>query len=462
MPSSTLALVGRPNVGKSTLFNRLTRTRDALVADVAGVTRDRRYGRVRLGERWVTLIDTGGFRGEDEFGPLVDQQIEYALADTDLALLILDASSGPVPGDFALLDRLRRVGCEVLGVANKTDGVDLAGLVGPFSELGLGQEILPISALRGHGLRQLTATLETRLPESEDAPLPAQGIRVAIVGRPNVGKSTLVNRLLGEDRQLVSDVPGTTMDSMELPFEQGGALFQLIDTAGIRRKGKVSAALEKFSVVKSLDAINRAQVVLLLLDAHEGITTQDLHVLQYALDAGCGVVACLNKWDRVPPELARRVRGEVQRRLKFAPFVPVRKLSALRGDNVRAVLSLARDIHEACELELNASQITEILMRAIERQPPPVISGRRVKLRYAHKVGSHPPRILIHGGRATALPSHYVKYLERVFREELGVVGSAVQLAFRDASNPYSGKPNLLTRRQVKKRRRVVAHSKRR
>ena len=461
MPA-TLALVGRPNVGKSTLFNRLTRTRDALVADIPGVTRDRRYGRIELGARSATLIDTGGFGGEGELRALIEQQIDYALADTDIAVLVLDAASGPVPGDYALLDRLRRVGCEVLGIANKTDGVDFEGVLGPFSELGLEQEVLPISALLGHGMRRLVSHLESRLPDVEEPPVPGDGIRIAIIGRPNVGKSTLVNRLLGEARQLVSAMPGTTMDAMELPFQQDGTLFRIIDTAGIRRKGRVREALEKFSVVKSLDAINRAEVVLVLLDASEGITNQDLHVMQYALEAGCGVVACLNKWDSVSAECATRVREEVLRRLKFAPYIPVRRLSALRGDNVRAVVSLARDIHHSRTLERSAAEVTDILHRAVSRQPPPVVSGRRVKLRYAHKVESNPPRILIHGGRASALPGHYVKYLERVFREELGILGSGVQLEFRDAANPYAGRANQLNRRQVRKRRRIMQHSRRR
>lgn len=456
---ATLALVGRPNVGKSTLFNRLTRTRDALVADMPGVTRDRRYGRIQIGARAATLIDTGGFGGEDELRSLVEQQIDYALADTDIAMLVLDAASGPVPGDFALLDRLRRAGCQVLGIANKIDGVDFEGVLGTFSELGLEQEVLPISALLGQGMRRLLSHLESRLPDVEDAPSPSDGIAIAIVGRPNVGKSTLVNRLLGEERQLVSDMPGTTMDSMELPFEQDGTLFRLIDTAGIRRKGRVRETLEKFSVVKSLDAISQAEVVLLLLDASEGITNQDLHVMQYALEAGCGVVACLNKWDSVSSEHAIRVRSEVLRRLKFAPYIPVRQLSALGGENVRAVVSLAREIHDARSIERSAAQITDILHRAVSRQPAPAVSGRRVKLRYAHKVDSNPPRILIHGGRVSSLPSHYVKYLERVFREELGILGSGVQLEFRDAANPYAGRPNQLNKRQLRKRRRIIKHS---
>lgn len=460
--SETLALVGRPNVGKSTLFNRLTRTRDALVADVAGVTRDRRYGRMRLGESWLTLIDTGGFGGEDAFGSLVDQQIKAALEDTDLALLMLDARSGPVAGDYALLDRLRRASCPTLGLANKCDGVDIESSLGAFGELGLPDTVIPISALRGQGMRRLMDYLQANLALQEDAPLPNEGIRVAMVGRPNVGKSTLVNRLLGEARVLVSDIPGTTRDTMEIPLVQDGTLYQIIDTAGIRRRGKVSETVEKYSVVKSLEAINRAQVVVLLIDASEGITGQDLHVLEYALDAGCGLMLCLNKWDRVDGETATRLDLEVQRRLKFAAHIPLRKISALRGDNVSGTLKLVEKIHDARLIDCKPAHITSILQRAVAAQPPPLVSGRRIKLRYAHKVGVHPPRIMIHGSRTGVLPAHYVRYLEKAFREALGLIGSGIQLSFKDAQNPYAGRRNELSRRQVAKRRRLIAHSRRR
>lgn len=460
--TKTLALVGRPNVGKSTLFNRLTRTRDALVADVEGVTRDRRYGRMRLGDSWLTLIDTGGFGSEDEFGSLVDKQIQAALEDADIALLMLDARSGPVPGDYDLLDRLRRLGCPVLGLANKCDGVDVEASLGAFGELGLIDVVIPISALRGQGMRRLFDFLETNLELREDAPLPAEGIRVAVVGRPNVGKSTMVNRLIGEERQLVSAIPGTTRDAMEIPLTQDGTLYQIIDTAGIRRKGKVSETVEKYSVVKSLEAINRAQVVILLIDAGEGITSQDLHVLEYALDAGCGLVLCLNKWDQVDARAAMRVDLEVQRRLKFAPYIPLRKISALSGDNVSGALKLVKKIHDARLIDSKAAQLTAILRRAVEAQPPPLVSGRRIKLRYAHKVGVHPPRIMIHGSRTSVLPAHYARYLEKTFREGLGLIGSGIQLSFKDAPNPFVGRRNELNRRQLAKRRRLIAHSRRR
>ncbi len=458
---SSIVLVGRPNVGKSTLFNRLTRTRDALVANIEGVTRDRRYGCIRLGERSVSLIDTGGFGGEDIFGTLVDEQIKLAIDESRLALLMLDARSGLVTSDFALHDILRRAGCAVLALVNKCDGVDIESSLGTFSELGLAEEPLAISALQGTGIRKLFGRLEADI---ELAPMPieaSEGIRVAIIGRPNVGKSTLINQLLGETRQLVSDVPGTTRDAQEITLLRGNTRFSLVDTAGIRRKGKVSEHVEKFSVVKSLEAMNRCEVVLLLLDAAEGMTSQDLHLLQYALDAGRGVVLCLNKWDRVGRAQALVVTRQIERRLGFADFIPVRKISALRGDNVDATLDLAKRISEARHIDQKPSDMTAILQSAVEAQPPPLASGRRVKLRYAHKAEGDTPRIVIHGSRTSALPSHYVRYLERVFRESLGILGSSVKLSLKDAPNPFAGKRNQLSRRQLAKRRRVITHSKR-
>lgn len=458
---NSIVLVGRPNVGKSTLFNRLTRTRDALVADIEGVTRDRRYGRIRLGERAVSLIDTGGFGGEDVFAALVDEQIKLAIHESRLALLVLDARSGPVTSDFALHDILRRTGCAVLALVNKCDGVDIDSNLGAFSELGLAEAPLAISALHGSGIRKLLARLEAEL-QLESLPSEAsEGVRVAIIGRPNVGKSTLVNHLLGETRQLVSDVPGTTRDAQEVSVLCGEARFSLVDTAGIRRKGKVSEHVEKFSVVKSLEAMNRCEVVLLLLDATEGMTSQDLHLMQYALDAGRGLVLCLNKWDRVGRTQALAVTRQIERRLGFADFIPVRRISALRGDHVDATLGLVKRISEARRIDHKPSEITAILQSAVEAQPPPLASGRRVKLRYAHKADGDAPRIVIHGSRASLLPSHYLRYLERVFRERLGLVGSSVQLSLKDGHNPFAGKRNELSRRQLTKRRRVIKHSKR-
>ena len=459
---TSVVLVGRPNVGKSTLFNRLTRSRDALVADVEGVTRDRRYGRMRLGEDWVSLIDTGGFGGEDAFGELVDQQIQVALNESSLALLVLDARTGPVAGDHHLLDRLRRAECRVQALANKCDGVDMETTLGMFAELGLTDSPLAVSALHAKGLGKLRDRLESILPSGESAPLPTDGIRVAIIGRPNVGKSTLVNRLIGEARQLVSDIPGTTRDALEVPVMHDGTLYQVVDTAGIRRRGKVAEAVEKFSVVKAMDAMERAEVVLLLMDAAEGMTSQDLHLLQYALDAGCGVVLCLNKWDRVGRVQAERVARQVERRLGFADYLPVQRISALRGDNIDATLALVREIAAARQLDHKPSEVTAILQSAVDAQPPPLVSGRRVKLRYAHKAGAEPPQVIIHGSRTSALPSHYVRYLERAFRERLGLVGSSVRLVFKDGANPFADRRNQLSRRQVVKRRRVITHSRRR
>ncbi len=458
-----LALVGRPNVGKSTLFNTLTRRRDALVADVPGLTRDRRYGRATLDDKPCMLIDTGGLFGEDEFARVVTEQADVALDEAELVLFIVDARSGLTAHDEEIVDHLRRKGCEILLLINKVDGVDSTYAEVEFTRLGLG-EGFPISAAHGRGLTSLVAAVAARLPDSELEPAAGESgrIRTAVIGRPNVGKSTLINRLLGEQRQVVLDQPGTTRDAIAIPFTADGDDYLLIDTAGVRRKGKVAEIVEKYSVVKSLDAMEQAHVVVLMLDGSEGLVEQDLHVLQYAARAGCGVVIAVNKWDGLTADEKRARKTTLDRRLEFVPWAPLKFISALHGSGVGHLLREVKMVYEAGAFDVGTSMLNRILERLITAHPPPSVRGRAIKLRYAHKTGDHPPRIAVHGNQTQSLPANYVRYLENGFREALNLVGNPVRLDLKTGDNPYAGKRNELTRRQRASRKRVMRHRKRR
>ena len=458
-----LALVGRPNVGKSTLFNKLTRRRDALVADVPGLTRDRRYGRATLDDKPCMLIDTGGLFGADEFAGVVTEQADVALDEAELVLFIVDARSGLTALDEEIVDHLRRKGCEILLLINKVDGVDSTYAEVEFSRLGLG-EGFPISAAHGRGLTSLVAAVAARLPDSELGPAADESgrIRTAVIGRPNVGKSTLINRLLGEQRQVVLDQPGTTRDAIAIPFTADGDDYLLIDTAGVRRKGKVAEIVEKYSVVKSLDAMEQAHVVVLMLDGSEGLVEQDLHVLQYAARAGCGVVIAVNKWDGLTADEKRARKTTLDRRLEFVPWAPLKFISALHGSGVGHLLLEVKMVYEAGAFDVGTSMLNRILESLINSHPPPSVRGRAIKLRYAHKTGDHPPRIAVHGNQTQSLPASYVRYLENGFRKALNLVGNPVRLDLKTGDNPYAGKRNELTRRQRASRKRVMRHRKRR
>ncbi len=463
----TLALVGRPNVGKSTLFNRLTRRRDALVADVPGLTRDRRYGRADLDGHAFTLIDTGGLLGEPgDLTRALETQADLALAEADGVLFLVDGRDGLTPSDQEIAVRLRRLGKPVLLVVNKMDGANESDALAEFAALGIADTVF-VSAAHGQGmagLRHWITTTEWPAAEAADAPgtEAEEGIRVAIVGRPNVGKSTLTNRLLGEERQVVFDAPGTTRDAIAIPFERDGERFVLIDTAGVRRKGRVEGVAEKFSVVKSLQAMEDAQVVILVLDGSEGVVDQDLHLLSYAAESGNGVLVVVNKWDGLSVEQKALVDRELDRKLSFAPWIPVMHISALHGSGVGHLLDAVKDIHRAGAFQVGTTLLTRLLGGLVDAHPPPSVRGRPIKLRFAHKAGEHPPRIIIHGNQTGSLPSSYIRYLEKGFREALRLVGNPVVLEFRTSENPYAGKKNELNRRQQKQRRRVIRHRKKR
>ena len=455
-----LALVGRPNVGKSTLFNKLTGARNALVADVPGLTRDRQYGRAALGGKPCILIDTGGLDADGEFAELVGRQARAAIADAHCALFIVDAREGLTAGDQAIADDLRRSGRQVVLIVNKIDGLDAAAASAEFTRLGFARLALT-SATQGRGLAALKELLAGLLPvEASAAPedAPSGQIRTAIIGRPNVGKSTLINRLVGQERQIVFDRPGTTRDAIEVPCVRGRDQYVLIDTAGVRRKGRVEGVVEKFSVVKALQAVARAPAAVLLVDAREGLVDQDLHVLKIAMDAGAGVVMAVNKWDALDAAGRRRCQAALRRRLEFAPWMPLRFVSALEGMGVGRLMAEVKAVFRAGRFEVSTTALNRALQGLVQGHPPPTVRGRRIKLRYAHRLGAHPPRIGIHGNQTEALPGSYLRYLENGFREAFNLVGSPVRIELKTGANPYAGKRNLLTPRQQRKRRRMVRH----
>ena len=482
--TAQIVLVGRPNVGKSTLFNRLTRSRDALVADVPGLTRDRRYGRAQLGGKPCVLIDTGGLGADGEFADLIGEQAQMALADAHCALLLVDAKAGLTAGDEGIAEQLRRSGRPVVLVINKIDGLDAEAAGSEFARLGFA-DTYRIAASHGRGVAALAAFLGGLLPEApnlpESAPSSApdgapstapdgvpssapggapDAIRTAIVGRPNVGKSTLVNRLLGEQRQIVFDRPGTTRDAIDIPYQRRGERFVLIDTAGVRRKGRVEGVIEKFSVVKALDAMERAHVVVLMLDGEEGVVDQDLHVLKLAADAGAGLVVAVNKWDALGGDDKRRRQAALDRRLDFIPWAPVRFISALRGQGVGRLMDEVVAVFRRGRFAVNTAALNRALNGLVRQHPPPSSRGRPIRLRYAHKLGEHPPSIGVHGSQAEALPASYVRYLENGFREAFDLVGNPVRVTLRTGANPYAGRVNRLTPRQQRKRTRLVRRRK--
>lgn len=474
----SIAILGRPNVGKSTLFNRLTRSRQAIVADEPGVTRDRLYGEGKLGlepgaEPYI-VIDTGGIGAEDNaFDRLgkasesiiqqTEQQARQAAEEADCLLFIVDAHAGLMPDDEAMAHYLRCLKKPVYLVVNKIDGLPSDTACTDFYSIGLG-EPHPISASHGHGITALITTiLENTKDSTPDsfslASLPEEmhaGIRVGIIGRPNVGKSTLVNRILNEERVLVADMPGTTRDSIFIPFEKQGQQYTLIDTAGVRRRGRITDAVEKFSVVKTLQAIEKSQVCVFLIDSIEGVTDQDLHLIRFIIDAGKALVIGINKWDELDGVAKNKIRENIKWRLDFAYFASIHFLSALRGTGVNALFKSIRQAYESATKTLSTPILTRILEAAVEAHETPMINGRRIKLRYAHPGGQNPPLIVIHGNQTTKLSDSYRRYLINAFREALKLSGTPIRLELRNSENPHAGKRNLLTPRQERKRKRLM------
>ena len=434
-----IALVGKPNVGKSTLFNRLTRSRDALVANFSGLTRDRKYGCGEMFDRRFVVIDTGGISGE-EIGIDMEmaQQSLRAINEADIVLFMVDCREGITSADYLIANTLRRRNAKVYLIANKIDGLDPAAALVDFYQLGF-SEIFPTTASQGRGIRAIMEVVLERFDPNdvvgEDL---GDSIKVGVVGRPNVGKSTLVNRMLGEERVVVFDQPGTTRDSIFIEYERNGQRYILIDTAGVRKRKNIKLAIEKFSIVKTLQSIDASNVALILVDAHEGLVEQDLHLIGSVIDAGRGVVVVINKWDGLNSSQRQNVKTEIERRLRFADFAKVHFVSALHGTGVGKLYESIKTAYLSATLSLSTAKLTSILEGAVETHQPPMIHGRRIKLRFAHSGGRNPPVIIIHGNQTESVPAHYVRYLERFFRKELGLKGTPVKVEFRTGENPYN------------------------
>ncbi|BCO19861.1 GTPase Der [Alteromonas sp. KC3] len=474
-----VALVGRPNVGKSTLFNRLTNTRDALVADYPGLTRDRKYGQAKFDRRQFIVVDTGGITGDEEgIDAEMAQQSLLAIEEADVVMFLVDARAGLLAADQGIADHLRRINKKVFVVANKVDGIDGDSESAEFYSLGLG-EIKQIAAAHGRGVSQLLqdalAPLESEFPdmevveetpqEDEDAETQRQRlqelpIKLAIVGKPNVGKSTLTNRILGEERVVVYDMPGTTRDSVYIPMERDEREYILIDTAGVRKRKKISEAVEKFSIVKTLQAIEEANVVLLVIDAREGITDQDLSLLGFVLNSGRSLVVAVNKWDGLSTDIKDEIKREMDRRLGFIDFARIHFISALHGSGVGNLFESVQEAYLSATKRINTALLTQIMEMAQDDHQPPLVRGRRVKMKYAHAGGYNPPVIVIHGNQVDDLPSSYKRFLMNYFRKALEIMGTPIKIEFREGNNPFEGKKNNLTLAQQRKRRRMMSYYK--
>ncbi len=458
-----IALVGRPNVGKSTLFNRLTRSRDALVADQSGLTRDRKYGEGRLGGSHYIVIDTGGLTEEQgSIDNVMATQSWQAVEEATIVLFLVDARDGLLPGDYQIASRLRQSGKQVHLVVNKLDGLNEDIVMSDFYQLGF-PSTFAISAEHGRGVTSMINTLIDELEVPDDVAeqeAVVEGIKVAVVGRPNVGKSTLVNRILGEERVVTFDMPFTTRDSIYLPFERDDQTYTLIDTAGIRRRRRIEEAIEKFSVIKSLQAIEDAHVVVMLLDGQEGVTEQDASLIGFINETGRAVVIAVNKWDGLSQDQRDKVRREIDLKLPFISYARLHFISALHGSGVGDLFDSILEAHQAAFADFATPELTRMLEQLVSANPPPLIRGRRIKLRYAHQGGRNPPVIVIHGNQTGAVPDSYKRYLNNAFRKHLKLMGTPLRIEFKTGKNPFKGRKNKLTQRQVGRRKRLIRHVK--
>jgi GTP-binding protein len=456
-------LVGRPNVGKSTLFNRLTRSRDALVADLPGLTRDRHYGQGRLGTKPFIVVDTGGFEPVAKEGIFSEmaRQAREAIAEADVILFITDGRAGLTSQDKRIAQTLREANAPVTLVVNKTEGMNESVVTAEFHELALGEPVA-ISAEHGEGVRQLVEDALARFPEEKEDEAPPDHPRVAIVGRPNVGKSTLVNRLMGEERVIAFDQPGTTRDAIEVELDWEGRRYTLVDTAGIRKRGKVFESVEKFSVVKTLQAIERANVVILVVDAAQDIGEQDAHIGGYILEAGRALAVAVNKWDAIDAEKRKDVKNDLERKLQFLDFAEFRTISARHGTGIKQLLASVDNAFAAAMAKLSTPKLTRALQSAVEQQQPPMAGRFRPKLRYAHQGGSNPPIVVVHGTATDGIKATYKRYLENTFRKVFKLQGTPLRIELRSGANPFEGRRKPLTEKQDAQRRRRKIISKRR
>jgi GTPase len=435
-----VALIGRPNVGKSTLFNVLTGTRDAIVADVPGLTRDRQYGFGRVGPMPFVVVDTGGLvENPKGIEAQMRAQTERAVAEADRLILLVDGRAGLTPQDDFVAREIRKSGKPTTLAVNKSEGLDLDLVAADFHALGLG-EPLGISASHGQGCEDLMVQALAGLeadPRAQATDPAAEGVRIAIIGRPNVGKSTLVNRLIGQERVIASEHPGTTRDSILVPFERDGRKFQLIDTAGMRRRARVEDVIERASVAKTLQAIDEAHVVILVVDAHDTVSEQDASVLGVALNRGRALIIAINKWDGIPTEQREEIHRQLSLKLDFVPFAPLHFISARHGTGVGELMQSTVRAFEAAMREMATKELTRTLEHALTVHQPPLVHGRRIKLRYAHQGGRNPPRIVIHGNQTSAVPDAYTRYLVNTFRKRFDLFATPVVIEYRTDANPF-------------------------
>ncbi len=462
-----IALVGRPNVGKSTLFNQLTRSRDALVANQPGLTRDRQYGLAKLDDSAYLVIDTGGLSGDvDGIEGLMEQQVTIAIDEADHLIFLLDARDGLTAADEQIAARLRRTGKPITIAINKSESVNHDMAAVEFHALGLGDPLL-IAAAHGRGLKTLIHHILAKSPidvaaadQADIAEQTRNSVRIAVIGRPNVGKSTLVNRLLGEERVVAYDQPGTTRDSISIPFIHQDKPYTLIDTAGVRRRARIHQTIEKFSVIKALQAMNAANVVLLVLDAHQGLSEQDATLAGHVLESGRALVVVINKWDGLASDERDRLKSELARRLQFLDFAEWHFVSALHGSGVGHLMKAVDAAYQAAMVDLKTTDLTRALEQALGEHQIPLVRGRRVKLRYAHQGGKNPPLIIVHGNQTNQVPATYQRFLLNRFREVFRLRGTPLKVEFRTGHNPFQGRRNTLTERQQRKRRRLMRHVK--
>ena len=452
-----IALVGRPNVGKSTLFNVLTRSRDALVAPLPGLTRDRNYGYGKLGPIPYIVVDTGGLVAEAEgIEELMARQTIRAIEEANRVLFMVDSRQGRTPQDQFVAQMLRKMGKDVILVANKAEGLEPEHAGADFYQLGFGHP-QTISAAHGDGMAALLErALEGFTVAEGTGAFEDLGIKVAVIGRPNVGKSTLINRLLGEDRLIAFDQPGTTRDAVFVPFERNGQKYTLIDTAGVRRRARIEEAIEKFSVIKALQAVDSANVVIGVIDAHDTVAEQDATLFGMVAERGRALILAVNKWDGIPTDKRDEIRTGLDLRLPFLDFAPIHFISALHGSGVGDLVGAVNSAYAAAMKDLPTPELTRVLEMAMQQHQPPLIRGRRIKLRYAHQGGRNPPIIVVHGNQIQHIPDSYKRFLANVFRKQFKLDGTPVRMEFRSEENPFKGKRNPLTPRQVKSRKRLM------